>query len=235
MFFSAFDYKLNRLFTALRLFLFLLPVAIIQGCVIHATPLPDDPSYAPVMPPAPSVTPETNGSLYRPGAELNLFSDNIAHRIGDIVTVMLEENTRSTKSSSMDITKEADLSVPGAGLLLGNAVDIETSLSNETEFSGAGDASQSNNLSGSIAVSVVDIWPNGTLVIRGEKWLTLNRGQEFIRINGLVRPNDISPDNTVLSTRVANARITYSGTGQMADSQSMGWLSRFFTSAYWPL
>jgi flagellar L-ring protein FlgH len=71
--------------------------------------------------------------------------------------------------------------------------------------------------------------------VRGEKWITLNRGDEFIRISGMIRPDDIAPDNTIVSTRLANAKISYSGTGALADSTSMGWLSRFFNSDLWPL
>lgn len=83
-------------------------------------------------------------------------------------------------------------------------------------------------------MTVAEVLPNGNLVVRGEKWMTLNRGDEFIRISGIVRPDDISPNNTVVSTRLANAQISYSGTGTLADSQSMGWLARFFNSEYWP-
>jgi flagellar L-ring protein FlgH len=83
-------------------------------------------------------------------------------------------------------------------------------------------------------VTVADVLPNGNLVVRGEKWLTLNQGDEYIQISGIVRPIDIRTDNTVLSGLVADARITYSGKGMVADSNKMGWLSRFFASAIWP-
>src|SRR5690606_1207428 len=99
---------------------------------------------------------------------------------------------------------------------------LNTNIRSDREFTGEAEADQSNRLNGNISVTVVDIYPNGTLVIRGEKWMTLNRGEEFIRLSGLVRPDDVTPENTVLSTRIANARITYSGTGELADSQQMG-------------
>lgn len=211
---------------------------LLQGCVIHSQPKPNDPYYAPVMVPTPAVAPPTNGSLYRQGAEVSLFSDRKAGHIGDILTVVLEENTVSRKSSNVDINKDSETSI-SEGTALGNPVQfkglgLDASLSAEREFNGEADAAQSNNLIGDVAVSVVDVWPNGTLVVRGEKWITLNRGDEFIRISGLVRPEDVRQDNTVLSNKVANARITYAGTGALADSQTMGWMSRFFNSAYWP-
>ncbi|WP_313327993.1 flagellar basal body L-ring protein FlgH, partial [Stutzerimonas balearica] len=97
-----------------------------------------------------------------------------------------------------------------------------------------GQAGQSNSLSGSITVTVSEVLPNGILAVRGEKWLTLNTGDELVRIAGLVRSDDISTDNTVSSMRVADARITYSGTGAFADASQPGWLSRFFVSPLWP-
>lgn len=216
----------------------------LTGCVIHQAPVPNDPHYAPVMVPTAHQPLPHNGSLFTPNNDMDLFTDRKARRVGDILTVVLQEKTVSKKSSNVDVSKESDISVPevagAAGTLLGKSVglgglSLGTDLSTEREFKGEADAAQSNNLLGDVAVSVVNIWPNGTLEIRGEKWITLNRGDEFIRISGLVRPDDVTPQNTVLSTKVANARIAYSGTGALAQSGSMGWLSRFFNSSLWPL
>ena len=95
-------------------------------------------------------------------------------------------------------------------------------------------ADQSNKLQGTITVMVSDVLPNGLLEVRGEKWMTLNRGEEFIRIRGYVRPEDVLPDNTIASTKVADVRITYSGNGELAQSNRQGWASRFFSSEWWP-
>ena len=83
-------------------------------------------------------------------------------------------------------------------------------------------------------VTIADVLPNGLLVIRGEKWMTLTNGQEFIRISGLIRPDDVASNNTVSSTKVADARISYSGTGDLAAANKQGWASRFFNSSVWP-
>jgi flagellar L-ring protein precursor FlgH len=91
-----------------------------------------------------------------------------------------------------------------------------------------------NSLSGNITVTIHQVMPNGTMLVRGEKWLTLNQGDEYIRVSGLVRPQDIGPDNSIESTRLADARITYSGTGATHDANVMGWLARFFISPLWP-
>lgn len=215
----------------------------LSGCVIHQPPVPNDPLYAPVVAPSAQQQLPHNGSLYSPTNDMDLFTDRKARRVGDILTVVLQEKTVSKKSSNVGVSKESDITIPNvagaAGTVLGNNVSLGglslgTNLSSERDFKGEAGAGQSNNLMGDVAVSVVNIWPNGTLEIRGEKWITLNRGDEFIRISGLVRPEDVTPDNTVLSTKVANARIAYAGTGALADASSMGWLSRFFNSAYWP-
>jgi flagellar L-ring protein FlgH len=198
---------------------------------------PDDPFYAPKMVPSAERGTPLNGSLYT-DAGLDLFSDRKARRVGDIITIVLKESTVSQKKANVGATKDSSFeqdnpTLLGAPLGLGK-LNLESSNSTTREFKGKGDAAQSNNLQGNITATVSDIMPNGILIVRGEKWLTLNRGDEYIRISGMVRPDDIAPDNTVISTRVANARISYSGTGAMADAGEMGWLSRFFNSGYWP-
>lgn len=219
----------------------LLAAGLLSGCVVRP-PLPDDPYYAPVMQPGAAPDKPLNGSLYADNTALNLFDDRKASRIGDIINVILQERTSSSKSSNMDVSKENDVAIGGAAgdpVVLGTVpglgnLGLSADLSSEKTFKGEADADQSNQLTGNISVTVVDVYPNGTLLVRGEKWITLNRGDEYIRVSGLVRPQDVSPENTVVSTKIANARITYSGTGEFADSQQMGWLTRFFHNAVWP-
>jgi flagellar L-ring protein FlgH len=117
---------------------------------------------------------------------------------------------------------------------LGN-YSLDTNVTQNRNFNAEAESSQSNSLSGSITVSVVEVLPNGLLRVRGEKWLQLNRGSEYIRLTGMVRQQDIGPDNSVASTKLADARIGYSGTGDLAEANKMGWVSRFFNSAWWPL
>ena len=121
----------------------------------------------------------------------------------------------------------------------GNALNIgsqsvQLGVDSSNEFTGDASANQSNNLSGDISVTVMKVFPNQNLLVRGEKWLTLNNGNEYIRLTGVVRPADISPTNEVISTKIANARIQYSGTGTFASAQKEGWLTQFFSSEYWP-
>ena len=103
-----------------------------------------------------------------------------------------------------------------------------------TEFESEAESLQSNSLSGNITVTVTEVLPNGLLVLRGEKWLRLNQGDEYIRLTGLAREEDVSSDNSIVSTKLADARISYSGTGALASSNRQGWASRFSTACCGP-
>lgn len=211
---------------------------VLAGCATGPKPQPGDPYYAPVMSTRAHEPINTSGSLFQSQRGMSLFTDTKARNIGDIITIVLSERTVSSKSAGVNVTKESSTSLP-AGTIFGmsptlNGVPFDTNISQDRDFAGDTGADQSNSLTGSIAVTVADVLPNGNLVVRGEKWMTLNRGDEFIRISGILRTEDISPQNTVSSTRLANAQISYSGTGELASSQNMGWLSKFFNSGYWP-
>jgi flagellar L-ring protein precursor FlgH len=211
---------------------------VLSGCMTNDKPRPGDPYYAPTISAAQAMPQRTDGSLYQDSYGLALFNDRKAHFVGDIITIKLSENTVSKKSSTVNVKKDnATKFNSGDGTLLGTdptlkGLSLATNIAQTRDFNGDAGADQSNSLQGNITVTVAEIMPNGNLVVRGEKWMTLNRGDEFIRISGIVRPDDVAPDNTVLSTRLANAKISYSGTGTLADSQNMGWLSKFFNSGF---
>lgn len=210
---------------------------LLTGCVNKA-PKPDSPYYAPIQPAQMQQPKPVNGSIYQAGTSMDLYSDGRAHRVGDIITVVLTERTQSSKSSSTDTDKSTNIgmgvpNVLGQDLtLLGNP--LSASMNSTGGFEGEGSSDMSNSLDGNITVTVHQVMPNGAMLVRGEKWLTLNQGDEYIRVSGLVRPQDIGPDNSVESTRMADARITYSGTGATHDANVMGWLARFFISPLWP-
>ncbi|PUA26389.1 MAG: flagellar basal body L-ring protein [Cellvibrio sp. 79] len=225
-------------FTIAKCTSLILMVAVASGCA-NRKPMADDPAYAPTIAANMPVPQRTEGSLYQDAYGINLFNDRKAHFVGDVITVTLSERTVSRKSSGVNTTKSSGVDF-NAGPLLGvnptlKGRELTTTLEQERNFNGSADADQSNSLQGNITVTVAEILPNGNLIVRGEKWITLNRGDEFIRISGIVRAEDIAPDNTILSTRLANAKISYSGTGELASTQKMGWLSRFFNSDIWPL
>ncbi|KTF12813.1 flagellar basal body L-ring protein FlgH [Pseudoalteromonas carrageenovora] len=213
----------------------------LSGCMStqNSEVVQDDPYYAPMYP-EPVVEPlVATGSLFNTHTSNDLYSDKKALRTGDIITVKLEESTQATKAAKTETDKETDASldpVIGLGGLPVNigGDSIQFGIGSDSSFTGDSKSNQSNSLVGDISVNVMRVLPNGNLVIRGEKWLTLNTGEEFIRLEGLVRPQDVSADNTVESNRIANARIQYSGKGQTQESQSPGWLTRFFSSSLFP-
>ena len=219
----------------------ILMLGFIGGCAQTRILVQPDPQYAPVDLTALKYRPDANGSIYQDGRSIRLFEDNRAFRIGDILSVTLSESTNASKSAATNTSKDNDIGI-GGSVILGSAgptIDGNLALSNsidaERTFAGSGDSAQSNSLSGEIAVTVSDILPNGNLVVRGEKILGLNQGSEFIRVSGIVRPQDISTENVILSRKIANARIYYGGGGVVAESNAKGWLTRFFDSPMFPL
>jgi flagellar L-ring protein precursor FlgH len=198
----------------------------------------EDGQWAATAPMQPEAGPQADGSIYHDTQNMELFADPRAHRVGDILTVLLLESTQASKKATTSTSKtdKTSLDAPtilGQGLTLnGKAANI--GLSGDRSFDGNGTSSQSNQLSGQITVTVAQRLSNGNLMVRGEKLLTINQGQEMVRISGIVRPQDINPDNTVASSRVADARIAYTGRGSLADANTQGWLSRFFNSKWMP-
>ncbi|MEN8261109.1 MAG: flagellar basal body L-ring protein FlgH [Pseudomonadota bacterium] len=211
----------------------------LSGCEILKSVPKHDPAFAPVEA-ADLRTPYQNtGSIYQAGYDMRLFEDHKAQRVGDVLTVRLVERMDASKDADMDISRDhtTEVKVPiilgqeGAEIL---GYDMQTSLKSANAFQGKGESNQSNTLRGDISVTVVEVLPNGNLKVRGEKRVTLNQGHEYIRLSGIVRPVDIDVSNTVLSTRVADATMMYTGDGAMADASRMGWLGRFFTSILFP-
>jgi flagellar L-ring protein precursor FlgH len=195
--------------------------------------------YRPTMPPQPLLPPASSGTIYQPARGLSLFEDVKARRVGDTLTIRLAEKTQASKSASSDASKESsvDTGVPiigGKGITRNGKDILNSEWETEQDFAGKGSSSQSNSLSGNITVTVAEVHSNGNLLVRGEKWLTLNQGEEFVQISGIVRPVDIASDNSVDSYKVADARITYSGQGTLADANRPGLLTRFFIKL-WPL
>ena len=233
--------KLSKWIMARRLFSAFIMIGInlmIVGCSTTHQAI-SDPDYSPVRPMSVQPLPVSDGAIYKTGFGVTLFEDMKARRIGDIITVILQERTNSTKTASTTTAKEADVSISaptifGAGVTRGGKDILSAGIDASRDFTGEGDSTQSNSLTGQISVTVVDVFPNGNLMIRGEKLLTLNQGSEHVRISGIVRASDVTPTNTVFSTQVANARIIYGGQGVLADANTKGWIQRVFDSNWWP-
>lgn len=218
----------------MRLVFFSLLMVLLVGCQSFDGHNGSDAGY--YLPPEPqyAVPEATSGGLLRSGQGRFLVGDRRATNIGDILTVVLAESTQSSKSAGTSFGKESNIGI-GIPTLFDNQFDeLRSSASASRDFDGSASSSQQNTLRGSIAVVVHDVLPGGTLVVKGEKTLRLNQGDEIIQLSGLVRPEDINRFNQVSSQNIANARISYAGRGALADSNRPGWLTRFFTSPWFP-
>jgi flagellar L-ring protein precursor FlgH len=173
------------------------------------------------------------GGVFTPDT-VSLTSDARAFRTGDVVTVILEETTQASKKAGTSFSKGSTASVAPIGLLGKTFGRTGIDASADRSFTGDSTSTQQNALSGAITVIVQEVLPNGLLRVAGEKRLTLNQGEEFLRLKGYLRAADIDADNQVSSLRVANARIAYSAQGALADANTPGWLTRFFTGPLMP-
>ncbi|MFY9993971.1 MAG: flagellar basal body L-ring protein FlgH [Leclercia sp.] len=213
-----------------------LAALLLSGCetvtwVAHK----DDADYAPPDDIEQPDTRVSGGGLYNSGYSWSLVQDRRAYRVGDILTINLDESTQSSKQATTNFGKQNDVTI-GVPEVLGHTLDKASgSVSGDRNFKGAANSQQQNMLRGSITVAVYKVLPNGVMAVRGEKWLTLNQGDEYLRVTGLVRSEDITQGNTISSQRIANARISYSGRGALSDANSAGWLTRFFNHPLFPI
>lgn len=179
------------------------------------------------------LPPEPNGSIFQAGRSGHpLFEDRRPRMVGDILTIVLDEEVSASKNSQSNANRGSS-----SGLSFdqqADAIDALTNLgfdisaSGDIDFSGGGGSQANNSFTGTITVSVLEVMSNGNLRVRGEKQIAINQGTEFIRFSGVVNPRTITGQNTVPSTAVADARIEYVGDGYISEAQHMGWLQRFF-------
>lgn len=211
-------------------------VTALVGCT-SSRPMPHrNKDFSPVLPTTMIEEPVPDGSIYTKGARDGLFGDSKAYRVGDLITIVLQEEMNSIKGVSNNLNRKSTNSLlsglqraalAGASafswpwMIASDQLDPETEQELKNESSGS--TGHANKLFGQISASVVRVLLNKNLVVRGEKLITLNQGDEYIQISGIIRPEDVLPDNTVLSFRVANAQITYSGSGEVHDATRAGW------------
>ena len=176
-----------------------------------------------------------NGAIFQAGHDLQLFENAIARRVGDTLTISLIESTTAKKSSSTTTAKKSTVGITAPKFAGHPVPELAATLGSDNSFAGSGDSALSNKLEGQVTVTVAQRLSNGNLLVRGQKWIGINQGREFVRIQGIVRPIDILPDNTIPSSKVADARISYGGQGALADASTPGLLSRFFNSVLNPL
>lgn len=212
----------------------ILAVALTAGCAMTT---PGTSVHQPMSTrPAPlAVNTQANGSIYQAStARLALFEDRRARFVGDVLTVVLEERTTASKNTSSKANRSGEVSmgIPTATRLPGASLEgAALTASSDSTFEGGGNSAANNVFTGNVSVTVIEVYPNGNLLVSGEKQVTINQGTEYIRFSGVVNPLNVGAANTVSSTRVADARIEYKGRGYMSEAQTMGWLQRFFMSA----
>ena len=201
----------------------------LSGCnVMPPQALTHSPQFEPVYPLKQVQASTATGAIYIGRQSDSWFGKGRNFQVGDVITVLLNESTQAARSQVGSISRNStnDMLSPGLAVL-GNKLG---GLMRGTDFSktdisnkGTGTADQTASLTGSVAVSVVEVMPNGNLVLRGEKQLALTEGSEVIQVAGIIRPDDVAPNNTVQSRRLANAQISYRGTGDLANATRAGW------------
>ena len=179
------------------------------------------------------------GAIYAQGTETSLWQNVTARNVGDTLTIRLQENTSAEKTASTTASKKSSAEIAGP-TVFGRPVTVngvpvlEGSMDSDSSFNGNGASKQSNALDGQISVTVAKRFTNGNLLVRGQKYIAINSGREWVRVQGIVRPSDIAPDNSVVSWKIADAYISYGGQGTVANASKPGWLYRFFNSPHTP-
>lgn len=223
----------GRLTKTHRVAVSMAPALLLAGC-LHTTPptsVHQPMSARPEPRPAAVVA---NGAIYQSGYVRPLFEDRRARWVGDTLTIQIAEKTQAQKksSSAAERSQSTKAEVPTVtGLPFKLAQGISLNGSSDNKFSGKGDSAANNDFTGTITVTVVEVLPNGNLLVSGEKQVAINQGDEYIRFSGVVNPIHITGTNSVVSTQVADARIEYKASGYIDEAQVMGWLARFFLSA----
>ncbi len=193
-------------------------------------PIQPDPEYAPTLSMPRTAPAVPNGAIFQASNGYSALTNGArAGMVGDVLTIALVERTQAAKSNGANTDRNGSIGItpPATGpLSFFNPSDI--GMGGNTTFQGAGTAQQSNSLQGQVTVTIAEVYPNGTMLVRGEKLISLNRGSEHIRFSGIVRAVDIGPENIIPSSRVANAQIIYGGSGEIARASQKGWLQRFF-------
>jgi len=219
-------------------------LVVLAGCSnVPATNVHQPMSVRPAPAPERSAS---GGAIYQAGYSRPLFEDRRARNIGDVLTINIVESTSASKNVSSTSGRTSTVaetattptifgytptpSKLGVAGLLGGATNFDSSVSASgvQKFEGKGDSSQKNALLGTLTVTVIDVLPNGNLLVSGEKQMGINEGTEYIRFSGVVNPSTISSANVVISTQVADARIEFKGRGEMDSAQVMGWMAKFF-------
>ncbi len=209
---------------------FWLGLALLAGCA----QIPQVRESEPELPPVPLASAKgSGGGVFSAYGAASLVADKRAFRPGDVLTVVLEETTQASKRAGTQFDKKSGVEISPA-VIGSNSYKTNVGIDAGRNFNGAASSSQQNSLSGSLTVVVQQVLPNGLMLVKGEKQLTLNQGEEYLRLAGYVRVDDVDSNNRISSQRIANARIGYAGRGALSDANAAGWLMRVFNSPWMP-
>jgi len=212
--------------------------AVLTGCASMDEVPVSTIDHSPVAPLPRAVPQAATGGIYRPGASEGLVGRVRRFEPGDVLTVLLNESTQAARAATANVSRAAKNDTVTAGMT-NRIARINPALSGlnlnaaNIESKGEGSADQSASLTGSITVTVVEVQPNGNMVVRGQKQMSLTQGSEIIQVSGIVRPEDVAPNNTVQSRRLADARFAYQGGGEIASATRAGWGTRAILK-FWP-
>ena len=224
---------------ALRFLALAAIVYLLQGCATEPVDmvLRPSPEFQPVYPLAADRQKIATGGIYSNRQSDAWFGRGRNYQVGDIITVLLNESTQAARTQNTDVSRESKNSLPsGMSTKVGNMSPFLSGIdlnNNNNSSKGTGKADQQASLSGSVAVTVIEILANGNLMIRGEKKLGLSEGTEVIQVSGVIRPEDVGPNSTVQSRRLANAQIAYRGSGDLANATKAGWGTSLMHK-FWP-
>lgn len=229
--------RLPQLGRTLRSYSLVLAAGLVcAGCESLPKPVKVDfaePKVAPPIATTPTANKANSGSLFSKVSYRPAFEDPRARAIGDIVTIQIVETVTASQVSKSTANRTTSGATSVSALPFVSDIDLvnlKTGSASASDFSGKGGTESANTFTGSITATVVDVLPNGHLVVTGEKQIGVNQNVDVLRFSGTIDPRLVQPGNIVNSTQVANARIESKGRGAQAEAQTVGWLSRFFFS-----
>jgi flagellar L-ring protein precursor FlgH len=203
----------------------------LAGCGTTPSTITQGPTTA--RPQVQAVQASGNGAIYQAAAYRPLFEDRRARQVGDMLTIVINEKTQAGKAASSNASKTSavDSSISAvAGLPLKTLQGLGVNAEASNTYDDKSAVNSSNTFSGSVTVTVIDVLPNGNLVVAGEKQIALDKGTEYVRLSGVVQPDTIQAGNTVSSSKVADARLEYRTSAKFDKAEMMSWLARFFLS-----
>lgn len=219
---------------ALPLMVYTASLLFMNGCMEGLVGV-REPTTAVAVAVKPSPPQAANGAIFQVASYQPLFEDRRARNVGDTLTVSINEKISASRASDSSTQRTGSVSYAVGALsgIFGAKNPLEGSLvdaNSENKFQGKGATTSDNAFTGTITVTVVEVLPNGNLVVSGEKQIGINRNSETVRLSGVVNPVNIVSGNTVSSVQIADARLDYRGKGYIDEAQTMGFLARFFLS-----